>query len=170
MLQIIPMIIICLKKKHIMRRNEREIKDRQEIEAIIQRAEVCRVGFSENNTPYIVPMNFGYKDNCLYFHCAAEGRKLDIIRRNNTVCFEIDIDYELVKSPDKICSWGAKYRSVMGSGKAFIIGDTKEKSDALNIITRHYGAGTHDFSGEETEKINIIKVLIENMTGKKTGY
>ena len=80
-----------------MRRNEREIKDREEMEAIIQRAQVCRIGLSEKDVPYIVPMDFGYKGNCLYFHCASEGKKLDMIRQNSKVCFEIGIDHQMVK-------------------------------------------------------------------------
>jgi len=73
-----------------MKRSEREIKDRKEIEAIIERADVCRLGLSDDNMPYIIPMNFGYKDNRLYFHCAKKGKKIDIIKRNNSTCFEMD--------------------------------------------------------------------------------
>ena len=79
-----------------MRRSARGIKDRKEIESIIQSAQVCRIGLSEDNVPYVVPMNFGYKDNCLYFHCAKAGKKIDVIRQNNKVCFEMDIDQTIV--------------------------------------------------------------------------
>jgi nitroimidazol reductase NimA-like FMN-containing flavoprotein (pyridoxamine 5'-phosphate oxidase superfamily) len=104
-----------------MRNTEREIKDREEILSIMKEAQVCRIAFSAENIPYIVPMNFGYQDNCLYFHCAREGKKLDIIHENNQVCFEIDINDELVKKTERLCSWTTKYRSVIGFGKAFII-------------------------------------------------
>jgi len=153
-----------------MKKSEREIKDREEIESIIQQAQVCRIGLSAGNTPYIVPMNFGYKDNHFYFHCAAEGKKLDIIRENNEVCFEIDIDGQIVKATERLCSWGMKYRSVIGFGKAFIIINWQEKSTALNIITEHYGSNRHDFSEKEMEKMSIIKIEISSMTGKKAGY
>ena len=78
-----------------MRRKEKEIKDRKEIISILQKAKICRIGLSENNKPYIVPMNFGYKEGCLYFHCANEGRKIGIIKKNNNVCFEIDTDHKI---------------------------------------------------------------------------
>jgi len=94
-----------------MRRNEREIYDREEMEAIIQRAQVCRIGLSEKDVPYIVPMDFGYEGNCLYFHCASEGKKLDMIRQNSKVCFEMDIDHQMVKPAGRPCGWSAKYRS-----------------------------------------------------------
>ena len=85
----------CLGGK--MRRGEREIKDRKEIEAIIERANVCRIGLSDGKMPYVIPMDFGYKDNCLYFHCAREGKKIDIIKRNNSACFEMDIDHAFLR-------------------------------------------------------------------------
>ena len=64
-----------------VRRKDKEIKDKEVIESIIKRATVCRIALSENNVPYIVPLSFGYKDNCLYFHSAPEGRKIDIIKQ-----------------------------------------------------------------------------------------
>jgi uncharacterized protein len=153
-----------------MRKTEREIKSREEIESIINEAQVCRVGFSDGNIPYIVPMNFGYKDTCLYFHCTVEGKKLDIIRKNNEVCFEMEIDVKIVQSAESVCKWGTKYRSIIGFGKAFVIDNWQEKSTALNIITGHYGADHHSFSEKEVERLSIIKIEISGMTGKKAGY
>ena len=80
-----------------MRRKDKEIRDKEVIDIIIKRAKVCRIGLSDNNTPYIVPMNYGFKDNCLYFHSAPEGKKIDIIKRKNIVRFEIDIDHEIIE-------------------------------------------------------------------------
>jgi nitroimidazol reductase NimA-like FMN-containing flavoprotein (pyridoxamine 5'-phosphate oxidase superfamily) len=153
-----------------MQKPEREIKDKAEIEAIISRAEVCRLALAEGDVPYIIPMNFGYQDNCLYFHCAAEGKKLDVIRQNNQVCFEMDIDGQLVKPAERTCSWSYKYRSVIGFGKAAVIENSRDKSAALNIVTQHYGGQPHEFSAKETDKMLIIKVEISSMTGKKAGY
>jgi uncharacterized protein len=153
-----------------MRKTEREIKDREEIESIINAAEVCRVGFTDGKTPYIVPVNFGYKDNCLYFHCATEGKKLDIVRQNNQICFEIDVDVQIVKSSERVCGWGTKYRSVIGFGKAYLVDNWREKADALNTVTGHYGAPRQEFTEQEMVKVAIIKIEISSMTGKKAGY
>jgi nitroimidazol reductase NimA-like FMN-containing flavoprotein (pyridoxamine 5'-phosphate oxidase superfamily) len=153
-----------------MRKTEREIRDRCEIESIINQAQVCRIGLSDGNIPYIVPMNFGYQNKYLYFHCAAEGKKLDIIRQNNNICFEIDIDVQIVQSAERVCKWGTKYCSIIGFGKAFIIENWQEKSTALNIITQHYGAKPFSFSEKEVERLSIIKIEIASMTGKKAGY
>ncbi len=157
-------------KVHTMRRTDREIKDEKEMEAIIRRAQVCHVGLSFNDEPYVIPMEFGYKDQCLYFHCAKEGKKLDVIRKNNKVCFEVEIDHQMTKPENKPGGWNAKYRSVIGFGKAHIIEDFKEKADALNILIQHYGADAYDIGEERLEEVGIIKIEISSMTGKKAGY
>jgi nitroimidazol reductase NimA-like FMN-containing flavoprotein (pyridoxamine 5'-phosphate oxidase superfamily) len=150
-----------------VKRSDREIKDAKQIETIIENAHVCRIGLSDGNMPYIVPMHFGHNDNCLYFHCAKEGKKIDIIKRNNNACFEMDINHTLVKPKGRPCGWSAKYQSVIGFGKVFLIESPKEKSEALNIITRHYGSEYYPFSKEELEKVCIIKIEIVSITGKE---
>ncbi|MHC4124090.1 MAG: pyridoxamine 5'-phosphate oxidase family protein [Planctomycetota bacterium] len=77
-----------------MRKKDKQINDPAEIEDTL----ICRLAFCDNNQPYIVPLCFGHKDNALYFHCAAEGKKLDILRKNNNVCFQGDIDTEPIKA------------------------------------------------------------------------
>jgi len=100
-----------------MRRKDREIEDRAELESIISAANVCRLAMSENDRPYIVPLCFGYKNDNLYFHSAGEGKKLEMLRKNKYVCFEMDIDHELVRA-DLPCESEMKYRSVIGFGQA----------------------------------------------------
>ena len=153
-----------------MRKKDKEIKDKNTIESIIKRATVCRIGLSENNVPYIVPLNFGYENNCLYFHSAKEGKKIDMIRKNNSVCFEIDMDNELVEA-ENACGWGMKYYSIIGFGKAFLVDDFDEKRKALDIIMEHYsGKSSFEYSEEAVINAAIIKVEMESMTGKKSGY
>lgn len=153
-----------------MRRNELEVKETGELEALIQRAQICRIGLSENDNPYIVPMHFGYRDNCLFFHCAKDGKKMEIIRDNPKVCFEMDIDHEITKPEERPCRWSAKYRSIIGFGTALLIEDLHEKSAALNVITEHYGGNRYDFSEGELDKVSVIRVKIDNMSGKQAGY
>ncbi len=59
-----------------MRRKDKEIKDEKEIESVISKCDVCRIALCENNSPYVVPVCFGYRDNCLYFHSASYGKKI----------------------------------------------------------------------------------------------
>ncbi|MHC4243849.1 MAG: pyridoxamine 5'-phosphate oxidase family protein, partial [Planctomycetota bacterium] len=156
-------------KGNLMRRKDQEITDIATIEDIIRKGQVCRLALSENGRPYIVPLCFGYKDNTLYFHSACEGKKLDILRKNNNVCFEIDIDQELVKGK-KACNCSMKYRSVIGFGKAELIEDIESKRKAFNIIMQNYLKGFFKYSEESIKNTVIIRVEIESMTGKKLGY
>jgi nitroimidazol reductase NimA-like FMN-containing flavoprotein (pyridoxamine 5'-phosphate oxidase superfamily) len=152
-----------------MRRKEKEITDKTAIESIILKSSVCRLALAEGDRPYIVPLSFGYKDDTLYFHSAREGRKLDILRKNNKVCFEFDIDHEIVEADDA-CKWTMKYHSVIGAGKGSIIDELESKRKALNIIMQHYSRNSHAYPDNTVKKIVIIKVEIEHMTGKKSGY
>jgi len=127
-----------------MRRKDKEIKDIMEIESIIEKSNVCRIALSENHSPYIIPVCFGYKDNCLYFHSANAGKKIDIIKKNNNICFEFD-DYRGLLISENPCDWDIKYLSVIGYGKASFIHDFDEKIKALSIIIEHYSDNPYEF-------------------------
>ncbi len=151
-----------------MRRKDKEITDTAFLEEILSKAMVCRLGLCEGNQPYVVPLCFGYKDNALYFHCAEQGKKLDILRKNNNVCFEVDIDHQLIKS-GQACNWGIKYKSVIGFGKAVFIKDAELKAKALDIIMQQFSKGTFEISEEAIKNTAVVKIEIESMTGKKSG-
>ena len=152
-----------------MRRKDKLVSNILEIESIISQAVVCHLGLCYENKPYIIPLNFGYKNNILYFHSANEGKKLDIIKLNNQVCFEMDVDHELL-SADSACKWGFKYRSVIGFGIASIITDLFQKQEALQIIMNQYSNQNHSFSDKNLNNTTVIKVEITEMTGKSSGY
>lgn len=152
-----------------MRRKDKEIKNTKEIESIINRSDVCRMALCENNSPYIVPVCFGYRDNCLYIHSAADGKKTDIIKKNKGVCFEFDTREGLIQSENP-CDWDIKYCSVIGFGKAFFIDDFEGKTKALNIIAEHYSIDVHENQKDSVDNVTVIKIEIENLTGKKSGY
>ena len=115
-----------------MRRKEKEITNRAVIDAIIRQARVCRLALSEDNQPYIVPLCFGYENDALYFHSAPEGRKLDILKKNNKVCFEFDNVGEILTA-EKACCWSMQYRSVIGFGQAQFIDDTLLYCEEFNV-------------------------------------
>jgi nitroimidazol reductase NimA-like FMN-containing flavoprotein (pyridoxamine 5'-phosphate oxidase superfamily) len=157
-----------------MRRREKAITERAGIESVIRRADVCRLGLSDDGQPYIVPLNFGYEEGVLYFHSAPEGRKIDIIRKNPRVCFEVDVDHELVKA-EAACDWSASYESVIGFGKAAIVEDDASKRQGLDVIMRHYSAAddaadcSFTYKNKVLAKMVIIRVDIESMTGKRSA-
>ena len=155
-----------------MRRKEKEIDDVSEMHEIIKQAGVCRLGLAVNNMPYVVPVNFGYdaEENCLYFHCAKEGRKMDMIKQNNTVCFEMDIDMKIFNVEKTACNWSTSYRSVIGYGEAFILENSDDKKKALDVIMRQYSsAASFEYNLTSIEKVALVKIAVTGMTGKKSS-
>lgn len=148
-----------------MRRKDREITDRAEIEAIIAKAQVCRLAMADEGRPYIVPLCFGYENNALYFHSANAGKKLDILKKNGQVCFEFDVDCEVRTDPDA-CNWGMLYRSVIGYGKASFVESPASKRRALDIIMRQYGSNLNDYPDAKVNNTVVIRVDIDSLTGK----
>ena len=153
----------------MMRRKEKEITGIGDIEKIIKKALCCRIGLVDDDEPYIVPVSFGYERNALYFHAALEGRKIGLIKRNNKVCFEIDADVVMVEDLES-CSCTANYRSVIGTGRAFILESDEEKSQGLKLIIKQYGMKDFDFPKTRLDKTLVVKVDINSITGKKSGY
>ncbi len=152
-----------------MRRKDKQITDDATLEVILRKADVCRVAMCDGDEPYLVPVNFGYRDRALFIHSAREGRKIEILSRNNRVSFEAETDVEIVRG-DSACDWGARYRSVIGAGRARFLEDRKEKEEALDIIMRKYsGAGEYAYSPAKVDAITVIRVDIETMCGKKSG-
>ncbi len=151
-----------------MRKKENEITKKSIIETVIQKAAVCRLGLSDGNMPYVVPVCFGYRNNVLFIHSALRGMKIDIIRRNKNVCFEVDINTEIVKAENG-CNWGVNYQSVIGFGKASFVEDIDEKREALCLIMSHYSDKVFEFPDEVIKRTAIIKIEIETVTGKQAG-
>ncbi|MHB9096325.1 MAG: pyridoxamine 5'-phosphate oxidase family protein [Syntrophales bacterium] len=151
----------------VMRRANREIKEPNAVRAIMEEASVCRIGLSDDGMPYVVPMNFGLGENCLYLHCAAEGRKLDIIRRNDRVCFEMDLFRELVRG-ESACGCSVRYESVIGVGRAVIVEEAAEKRAALDRIMEHYDEkGSFTYQDDVLAKTTVIRIAIESLTAKR---
>jgi len=150
-----------------MRRKEKEITDLKEIEKILQESTVCRLAMVDEDKPYMVPLNFGYRDGYLFFHSAKEGRKIDVIQKNPNVCFEVDqlIKFKKAKTA---CDWGVEYKSVIGSGRAQLLDKLDEKIAALNVIMSHYSDRVFDYPDEALEKTLVFKVKIDRMTGKQS--
>jgi hypothetical protein len=152
-----------------MRRQEKGITDRAAIEDILHRATVCRLGLCADDQPYVVPLSFGYVEGRLYIHSAGEGKKIALLQRNNRVCFEVDLDEELVRGPHS-CNWGMRYRSVIGTGRATFVQEAEAKRAALNTIMAHYGGPQDDYTPQALAGVTVIRVDIEEMTGKQGGY
>lgn len=153
-----------------MRRKDREITSRNDIIEIIKEESICRLAIMDEAFPYIVPMNYGIDVNegeiALYFHSANEGKKIELIRRNNHVAFEIDRNKGVSFDADKgTCS--TIYESVVGNGFIEFV-DEEEKRKVLRLILRKNGRGD-DFPIDEKifQRTECFKLIVKEFTGKK---
>ncbi len=149
-----------------VRRKDKEIRDLREIEEILGKALVCRIALCEGNRPYCVPMMYCYDRGVMYLHSAKEGKKLEVLRENNRICFEVEVDVEVV-TEGKPCSWTFRYRSVVGRGKAYIVEDLNEKRKALECMVERVSPGyRYRSTDEELESVVVIRIEVEELSGK----
>ncbi len=148
-----------------MRRNDRAITDPAELDSILREAVVCRMGLCDGEVPYVVPMNYGYRDGSVFLHSAIEGRKIELLRKNPNVCLEFEKDVDLIPA-EAACSFSMKYRSVIASGKAVFLEDAEEKTQGLNVIMAQYTGKEFDFPPQALEKIVVIRIDLGECSGK----
>jgi uncharacterized protein len=153
-----------------MRREDREIREREQIDDIIRRSGVCRLGMVCDGEPYVVPLCFGYDGVAVYLHMATEGRKLDALRANPRVCLEWDLPGELLPAR-AACGWGLAYESVIAYGLAGELTDEVAKTRALACIMAQYaGEGaTWTFPPEQLARTVVVRVELTEVTGKGRG-
>ncbi len=152
-----------------MRRGEKEIKERDLIIEIINNNNLCRLALISRGKPYVVPLNYGYNNDFLYLHCASEGKKIDCIKENNNVCFEISDSVEIIHA-EKACAFSAGYRSVIGEGQVFFAEDLEEKKIGLSAIMNQVTSNDKwDFPDKAVEKLTVLKIRVDNITGKISG-
>lgn len=152
-----------------MRRKDREIKDFIEIIEIIRKCDVCRIALHDDDFPYIVPLNFGLdvqgQQVFFYFHAAAEGKKLDLIAKDNRAAFEMDCDHNFILYEERMsCTMG--YASVMGHGTIELVPE-EEKYDALIILMRQYHAEDFAFHTDMMKVTTVMKMTVIDMVGKR---
>ncbi len=155
--------------RRAMRRTDKEITDRNLIDAIIRKSLVCRIAMYDGRMPYIVPLSFGYDGRYIYLHSAREGRKITILKRNPLVCFEFATECEVLPR-ERVCSFTMRYRSVIGYGNACFLEHGGERIAALQVILSQYTDKTFALTEAELEKIAVIRIAIEEISGKQSGF
>lgn len=152
-----------------MRRSDREIKDFSEIIQVMERCDVCRLALNDQDYPYILPLNFGMEvENgqiTLYFHGANEGKKYDLIAKDNHAGFEMDCEHKLV-TDENAGNCTMEYESVIGHGRVEILPD-EEKYRALCILMKHYHKEDFPFNQAIMPQTTVFKLVVEDVTGKK---
>ena len=156
-------------KRGITRR-EREVTDLDEIIKILDTCMILHLGLVDGDEPYVVPLNYGYamEDGklTLYMHGAKTGHKLDLIRANPKVFFEMDCDVHPFEG-NHACQYGTTYASVMGRGIAQIVEDVDEKIKALTIFMKTQTGKDFEFNEKLAGVVSIIKVDVSDYTAKR---
>jgi nitroimidazol reductase NimA-like FMN-containing flavoprotein (pyridoxamine 5'-phosphate oxidase superfamily) len=152
-----------------MRKANQEITDKSVLDEILTSSKICRLAMIDNGLPYILPFNFGFRENCIYIHSAPAGKKIDLLKENPLVCFEVEQQSDIMED-EVACKWSTLYRSVVGYGNVEIITDFEQKTHGLEIImTQHGYKGKMEFEPKEVDFIVLLKLKIESMTGKQSS-
>ena len=152
-----------------MTKRERQITDETRIRGILDTAKVLHLGLAVNNEPYVVPLNYGYtmEDGrlTLYMHSATRGKKLDMIRENPNVFFEMDCDLQPFEG-NVACQYGLAYSSIMGRGKATIVEDVQEKIRAMSVLMKTQTQKDFSFNDRLVSIVAVIRVDVAEYTAK----
>ena len=154
-----------------MRRVDREVTDRKDLEDILRECSVVHIGLQDEAGLFVVPMNYGFALEegtlTLYLHSAQEGRKAAAFRKGGRAAFEMDCGHGLRRG-DTACGHSYFYRSVMGSGAIRELTAPREKEKALRAIMEHMaGTGDWEFPDAALEKTAVFVLEAAEWTGKE---
>ncbi len=151
-----------------MRRTDKEIGSREEINAIIRGSHVCRIALAMDNMPYIIPVSFGYDGESIYIHTAKEGKKINYFKNNNNICFEFERNVKLFKDKKNACKWTFSYESVIGFGVIHELESLEQREVGLNRIMSQYSRKKWVFGEGPLKNIRVWKIEITSITGKRS--
>ncbi|ADV42812.1 pyridoxamine 5'-phosphate oxidase family protein [Bacteroides helcogenes] len=147
------------------------ITDLAQIEEIINHCPYCMVGITDaDGNPYVVPMNFAYRDGTVYLHSGPEGSKVELATQHPQVCITFCEGHELVYMHRQVaCSYSMKSRSVICRGKVQFIEDMAEKRKVLDFFMSRHTDNECTYSDPAVRHVKIWEVKVEEMTCKSFG-
>ncbi len=150
----------------------RPVSTRSAMDEIIRKCQFCSISMVDpENMPYVIPMNFGYDGEYVYFHGAATGKKVDVLKNNPAVCISFSTDHELRYVNEEVaCSWSMKYRSVLIYGNAEFVNDHEDKIRCLNVVMKHYANNEFEYSAPAVRDVMVFRVKVEKIEGRTYGY
>ena len=152
-----------------MTKRERQVTDGSQILHILDTAKILHLGLCADNVPYVVPMNYGYTMEqgklTLYLHSAVRGKKLDMIRANPKVFFEVDTDLQPFAGVLP-CQYGLGYSAVSGRGRVTIVEDVQEKMDAMSILMKTQTGKDFTFNERLVSIVSVIRLDVSEYTAK----
>ncbi|KHE93019.1 MAG: pyridoxamine 5'-phosphate oxidase family protein [Candidatus Scalindua rubra] len=153
-----------------MRRRDKEIASHAEVEELLSNALVGRLGTCSNNIPYITPVNFVYDNDKVYFHSAHEGRKIENIKHNRRVCFEIDKMVSVIPGMRMPCGSTTEYKSVIIFGDIRVVVDIDEKTVALNKLIEKYAPEAPRLPqySDAAGRTNVLVIDVKEITAKQS--
>jgi len=151
-----------------MRRKEKEITDRNELDQIIRDSLICHLSCCLDNQPYLVPLSFGYDGNAVYFHTAREGKKIEYLSLNPRVCLAFESEIKLHSDPDLACGWTFHFKSALAYGTAEELTDPASRDNAIKQIMLQYLDGNWEISDKELSRTKLWRVKLDEITGKKS--
>lgn len=153
-----------------LRKKEKEISDKNEINEILKNGKYAIIGFSANNDPYLVTLSYGYdmQNERLYFHCALKGQKIDYLTKNPKVCATVIEDKGYVKD---FCEH--KYSSLIIRGSIRVVDELDEKKHGLDVLLNHLEENpdpikTRNIKDDKSyNSVCILCIDISDITGKR---
>lgn len=147
------------------------IEEKEQIERILKSGQICFVGFSDKDgIPYVLPMNYGYKDDTIYLHSGPQGKALQILEHNPNVCITFCTQPKLIwQHPDVACSYRMQSESVICNGKVVFEENFKKKENILSIIMSQYIDKDFKYSLPAITNVKIWKVSIDSIAAKEFG-
>lgn len=158
-----------------MRLVKRKIDDLTVIREILEECDVVRLGLTDQEGMFIIPVNYGYdldiyEDHTelkLYIHGSGEGRKADAIEADPRVAIEMDCRHQIITG-NYTCSYSYAYCSIMGNGTVIKLETDAEKQYALSKMMEHMTPGTKiGFLPEMFERTAVYRIDVEHFTGKE---
>jgi len=148
------------------------ITEKKDILDIVNRSQWCHLAMvDQNNLPYVIPMNFGFRDDVIYMHGARNGKKISILKQNPRVCINFSLDHLLRYQDENVaCSWSMKYRSILAYGEVEFMDDPDQKIEAMQVIMSHYAKQTFKFNPPSIREVMVWRVKIDRFEGRVYGY
>lgn len=145
-----------------MRKSDRECTSSEFFQKVLNKADELYLALNDEDFPYVIPINFVYADNALYFHCAREGKKLDLLNKDSRVAFSTATDIRIDQQKST-----TYYSSVCGTGHARLVLDAEEKSEALHRLGQRFAAlCPHPLPPAALQNVAVVRITIVSMTGK----
>lgn len=152
-----------------MARQDRFLKDREEMIRIIDEGEVIHIGMHDGDDIYVLPMNYGYtwENDTLtfYLHGAVEGKKNELLKKNPRVGFAVDYEHELIEGKVP-CQYGYKFASVIGHGVVEFIENPQEKIRAMEILMSQYSDREFEFNERLLSIVSMFKIKVTDFSGR----